>query len=394
MQKIIKKIRTMLTNEGLGVTLNYALKRSKGRRIDIFQAYDYIPYQPFGAPYSLSTQDRTINWVIPDIHIGSGGHLNAFRLIYLLEKLGFTNRILVIQSRFESSEEVRNIIREHFYPIEAKVMLDKAELQPAAITVATSWISAYIVRNFQSTQYRCYFVQDYEPFFYPRGSEYMFAEASYRFGFYGITAGDWLAHKLKHEHGMQTIGMGFSYDRDLYRPYPRENKQDKKVFFYARPATERRGFELGLLTLNLVARHMPEVTFVLAGGDLSKYDIPFKHVSPGNVAVKNLPELYSQCDVALVLSLTDLSLLPVELMACGCSVVSNRGDNVEWLLSKDNAVLADATPEALSASIVDLLKNDARRKQLIASGLAFSASTRWDTEAEKVATFFESLLQK
>lgn len=395
MNKIVKKIGGMLAKDGLAATLFYLYKRSKGRRIDIFQAYDYIPYQPFGAPYVANqTNSKNINWVVPDFNIGSGGHLNMFRLMYLLEKLGFKNQILLIQSKFESAETARQIIREHFYPIEATVTLDKNALKPAAITVATNWISAYFVRNFQSTHYRCYFVQDYEPFFYPRGSEYMFAEATYRFGFYGITAGDWLAYKLKHEHAMQTLGMGFSYDRDLYRPYPRDNKQDKKVFFYARPATERRGFELGLLTLSLVAKQMPEVTFVLAGGDLSKYDIPFKHYSPGNVAVKNLPELYSQCDVALVLSLTDLSLLPVELMACGCSVVSNQGDNVEWLLNKDNAVLAEATPEALSESIINLLKNDDKRQQLIASGLAFSENTRWDTEAEKVATFFESLLQK
>ncbi len=394
LQRKINKIKKMLAKDGLRSTLAYLLERSKGRRIDIFQAYDYIPYQPFGEPYTQSSHDRTINWVIPDIHIGSGGHLNVFRLMYLLEKLGFTNRILVIQSRFESSEVVRNMIREHFYPIQATVTLDKSALEPAAITVATSWISAYFVRNFQCTKHRCYFVQDYEPYFYPHGSEYMFAEASYNFGFYGITAGDWLAHKLKAEHGMQTLGMGFSYDRDLYRPFPRNNKQDKKVFFYARPATERRGFELGLLTLALVAKQMPDVTFVLAGGNLSEYTIPFKHYSPGNVAVKNLPELYSQCDVALVLSLTDLSLLPVELMACGCSVVSNRGENVEWLLNQDNAILTDATPEALSEGILHLLRNKDKRQQLIASAMAFSANTRWDTEAEKVATFFESLLNK
>jgi glycosyltransferase involved in cell wall biosynthesis len=395
LQKKLKKIKKMLSNEGLSATLIYLLERSKGKRIDIFKAYDYIPYQPFGRPFQSSDENaHTINWVIPDFNIGSGGHLNVFRLIYLLEGLGYSNRVLLIQSKFDSSEVAGNTIREHFYPIKAKVIIDQAELEPAAITVATSWISAYVVRNFQSTKHRCYFVQDYEPYFYPHSSEYAFAEASYHFGFYGITAGNWLAHKLKNEHGMQTLGMGFSYDRDLYRPFPKKSKDIKQVFFYARPATERRGFELGLLTLNLVAKKMPDVTFVLAGGDLSQYNIPFKHISPGNVAVKNLPELYSQCDVALVLSLTDLSLLPVELMACGCSVVSNRGDNVEWLLNSENSVLADATPEALSESIIDLLENEDKRAKLIKSAMVFSANTRWDTEAEKVASFFQSLLKQ
>lgn len=396
LRKKINSLKRMHAELGTIATLKNIIHYKRNKRIDIFKYFDYVNYQPFGAHYSAgNAQDaRTINWVIPDFNIGSGGHLNIFRLIYLLEKIGYQCRVVLIQTHFSSNEEAGDAIRKHFYPIKAKVSIGEQSLEPSAITVATSWITAYVVRNFQGTRHRCYFVQDYEPYFYAHGSEYMFAEASYNFGFYGITAGDWLAHKLKAEHAMQTLGMGFSFDRDLYRPFPRQNKQDKKVFFYARPATARRGFELGLLTLALVAKQMPDVTFVLAGGDLSKYNIPFKHYSPGNVAVKNLPELYSQCDVALVLSLTDLSLLPVELMACGCPVVSNRGDNVEWLLNENNAVLADATPEALSEGIISLLKNEDKRQQMIKTGLSFSANTQWETEAEKVATFFESLLQK
>jgi glycosyltransferase involved in cell wall biosynthesis len=391
----IDKLKNLIRDDGLFATLRYLLKRTKGRSKNILLTYDYVIQKPFGQSYICSNEtDRTINWVIPDIIIGSGGHLNVFRLILMLEQFGFKNQILLIHSKFKTSQAAKEAIRQHFYPINAEIFINKLDLKSAAITVATSWISAYFVRDFQNTGHRCYFVQDYEPYFYPHGSDYEFSKATYNFGFYGITAGNWLADKLSKDHNMQTLGMGFSYDRDLYRPYPKKNTSKKQVFFYARPSTERRGFELGLLTLSLVSKQVPDTTFILAGADLSNYDIPFKHVSAGNVTVKDLPELYSQCDVALVLSLTDLSLLPVELMACGCAVVSNRGENVEWLLNKDNAVLTDSTPEALSTGIVYLLNNEDNRKKLTQSAINFSASTRWDTEAEKVAGFFESLLVK
>ena len=71
LQKKINKIKRMLVKDGMRTTLAYLLERSKGRRIDIFQAYDYIPYQPFGGPYTQSSHNRIINWIIPDIHIGS-----------------------------------------------------------------------------------------------------------------------------------------------------------------------------------------------------------------------------------------------------------------------------------------------------------------------------------
>lgn len=359
---------------------------------DIIAAYDFLRYEPFGEPPSASVSARTVNWVIPDVGIGSGGHLNIFRLIVQLEQRGYQCRVIIVgHTHFNSGEEARKTIREHFFPINAEVSIGASSMKPAAITVATSWITAYPVRNFQGTRHRCYFVQDYEPYFYARGSDYYFAEATYRMGFHGITAGNWLADKLAAEFGMQTVAMGFSYDHGLYRPLPRRNPEIRRVFFYARPVTSRRGFELGLLALNLVAQKMPEVSFTLAGWDASSYHIPFRHLNAGNVALKDLPELYSQCDVALVLSLTNLSLLPLELMACGCPVVSNRGANAEWLLNDGNAVLADATPEALGEALVSLLKDENRRKQLAAASMRFATSTRWDDEAGKVAQFLDNL---
>ncbi|MDP2786087.1 MAG: glycosyltransferase family 4 protein [Sulfurimicrobium sp.] len=363
-------------------------------RTDIFKFYDFLNYKPFGETGSLDAQDmRTVNWVIPDVGIGSGGHLNIFRLIVQLEQRGYQCRVIIIgHTHFNSGEEARKVIREHFFPINAEVSIGESSMKPANITVATSWITAYPVRNFQGTSHRCYFVQDYEPYFYAHGSDYYFAEATYRMGFYGITAGGWLAGKLAAEHGMQTVAMGFSYDHGLYRPLPRRNPEIRRVFFYARPVTYRRGFELGMLALNMVAQKMPDIAFILAGWDASSYHIPFHHLNAGNVAVKDLPDLYSQCDVALVLSLTNLSLLPLELMACGCPVVSNRGANAEWLLNDGNAVLADATPEALSEALISLLQDENKRKQLIEASTRFATNTSWEAEAGKVAGFFDGLL--
>ncbi len=397
-------LRMKLGMRGLAVYLwnRYVMRRhhhlpadvcTQGRT-DIFKFYNFLHYQPFGGTGPLDThQGRTINWVIPDFGVGSGGHLNIFRLIFLLEQRGYNCRVIITgHTHCNSGEEARESIRRHFFPIDAEVSLGESSLKPAAITVATSWTTAYPVRNFQGTLHRCYFVQDYEPYFYARGSDYCFAEATYRMGFLGITAGGWLADKLAAEYGMQTVTMGFSYDHGLYRQLPRRNPETRRIFFYARSVTPRRGFELGLLALDLVAKRMPDIAFILAGWDTSSYHIPFPHLNAGNVAVKDLPDLYNQCDAALVLSLTNLSLLPLELMACGCPVVSNRGANTEWLLNDDNAVLADATPEALSEALVSLLQDETRRRQLVEASIRFATGTSWDTETDKVAGFFDRLL--
>ena len=161
------------------------------------------------------------------------------------------------------------------------------------------------------------------------------------------------------------------------------------MFFYARPPTPRRAFEIGLLVLNAVWKRLPDVQFVLAGWDTAGYHIPFPHLACGTVALDDLPDLYSQCDAALVLSLTNASLLPLELMASGCAVVSNRGANVEWLLNDDVVVLAESSPEKLTDAVCTLLQDNERRHALSQRAEAFARSQTW----EAVARDFEAGLQ-
>ena len=358
--------------------------------VDVLGHFAYIDQAPL-APRAGQAQPKSVQWFVPDFNVGSGGHLNIFRLVWHLEQMGYVCRIAIVRPTVHHDAELaREAIRTHFFPLNAEVRLGCHDLEPSTFAVATSWDTAYTVRAFTGAQHKVYFVQDYEPFFYAHGSEYVLAQNTYDFGFFGITAGGWLARRLARKHGMRTHAVGFGVELDRYRRLPRRQPEVRHVFFYARPPTPRRAFELGLMVLNRVWQRMPEVRFVLAGWDTQGYDIPFPHLSCGTVALDDLPDLYSQCDVALVLSLTNLSLLPLELMACGCAVVSNKGDNVQWLLNDEVAVLAEPTPEALGKAVCALLADDAGRRALTARAEAMARAQTWDA----VAREFEIGLQQ
>ena len=81
---------------------------------------------------------------------------------------------------------------------------------------------------------------------------------------------------MRNEYGMQADSFHFSYDDKVYQPKEKPDNE-KRVFFYARPVTPRRDFELGMLALNELCRRMPEIEVVFAGWDVSGYEIPFKH---------------------------------------------------------------------------------------------------------------------
>lgn len=388
----------LLRTLGFRGTLRYARERllpappPAAAKHDVVSFYRFLDVSEVVGETTEDLPARTLNWVIPSFQLGSGGHLNIFRMVAMLENLGYRQHLVIVgDTPYRSGEDARRQIREHFVPLEASVGIGEDSLKPAEFSVATSWDTAYAVRRFVDTRHRIYFIQDMEAYFFPQSSSYAFAEATYRFGFVGITAGTWLAELMHDHYGMRTFGFGFSYDKERYRPLPRRDST-RRVFFYARHVTPRRGFELGLLALDRVSRALPDVQFILAGWDSSNYQVPFPHLDAGVVPLDELPDLYSQCDVALVISLTNISLLPLELMACGCPVVSNRGGNVEWLLSDgETALLTDATPEALADGLIRALEDQALHQQLVENGLQLARSTDWEAEARRVSGYLETI---
>lgn len=353
---------------------------------DILGFYDFTLYKPLGPIYQEgSAKANTVTWVVPAYGKGSGGHLNIFRFVYLLEKLGYECRIVIVGSHPEyNTKEAKKQISEWFFPLKAQVYDGIASIPASYYILATSWQTAYYVRNFQNAKHKCYFVQDFEPYFYAVGSDFALAEATYSFGFNSITAGGWLAEKLRTEYGGKTYPIGFSYDRALYKVKKRTRITGRKVFFYARPPTPRRAFELGLITLNEIVKRIPNVEVIFAGWDVSSFTIPFAHVNAGTMNVSDLPDLYSQCDAALVLSFTNLSLLPLELMACGVPVVSNRAPCTEWLLNDRNSILTAAVPELLADAVCELLQSPEMHAAIRSEGLKTANLSSWELEADKL----------
>ena len=392
LKRKIWRVKEMVRKKGVLPAMRAVVRRLRegpGHYVDVFRHYDFaMPYMLSAIPGEVKA--GTILWFIPDFNLGSGGHLNIFRTIWHLERMGYTSTIVIGRPvMHQSVDEAREEIRQHFFPLQAQVLLGLGALPKCEFAVATGWDTAYAVRAFTGARHKLYFVQDYEPYFYPVGSESVLAENTYWFGFFGITAGDWLASKLAKEYGMSTHAVGFGVELDRYRRLPRREPEIRRVFFYARPPTPRRAFEIGLLVLNAVWERLPDVQFVLAGWDTAGYRIPFPHLACGTVALDDLPDLYSQCDAALVLSLTNASLLPLELMASGCAVVSNRGANVEWLLHDDVVVLAESSPEKLADAVCALLQDNERRHALSQRAEAFARSQTW----EAVARDFEAGLK-
>jgi glycosyltransferase involved in cell wall biosynthesis len=393
------RVWSSVSNYGLSAGLQDALARWSRQRLGIAQDVlgDYSWALNEDRPATLrapATGPLKINWLVPNVSKASGGLLTLTRAIYHLERWGHQHRIYLVGRTTLSGTQATELVRKYYFPIKAEVELFSGAVADSDALVATLWRTAYAARALGNTARKFYFVNDLEHLFYPEGSLCEFARQTYRWGFHGIAVGQWIADVLHSEFGMECSAFGFSYDRGIYSPNGSRRLPDakKRVLFYARATSERRGFELGVLALSLVAKKMPDTEFVLLGFPPRSIQLPFAAILPGTLTIPELAALYRSCNVALVLSLTNLSLLPLELMACGCAVVSNSGPNVEWLLSDETTQLASPTPEALADAILALLSNEQLRSRKAAAGLAFAEGTNWTSEIKAIeAAFYRGL---
>jgi hypothetical protein len=313
-------------------------------RADVIAADLSRPFQPV-VPQIDSGGPITINWVTTPPSRGSGGHTTLFRIITYLQTLGYANRVYFYDVYRGDHEYYESIVR-NYYGFNGPVARVSDGMADAHAVVATAWSTAYPVYNARCTGKRFYFVQDFEPYFYPVGSLSFLAENTYRMGFHAITAGAWLSKKLSTEYGMAADAFNFGCDTSRYT---HRGLARSGVVFYARPEAARRAFELGIMALEVFAARRPDIQLHLYGKKMGKLSFAFH--DHGHVSPEQLNVIYNRCYAGLSLSLTNVSLVPHEMLSAGCIPVVNEGDQNRLVLDNAFVRYAPLDPHALAAAL-------------------------------------------
>ena len=343
---------------------------------------------PAGEPRRVDANRLIINWVVPPpLGPGLGGHMTIFRTIQHLERRGHECRVYLVDCDAKASEPMRLQARVHawYLPIRAPVYPLREAMAPADLVVATSWNTASVVRASTCAPGRVYFIQDYEPAFYSAGAEWQFAEDTYRFGFYGLTAGRWLEHKMREQYGMFARSFPLAVDHAVYYPEPGVKGDTRRIFAYLRPQTPRRGFQLMALALAKVKERLPDVEIHMAGSDVPPTALPFPFVGHGVLDFAALRRVFSMCDVGVCLSFTNYSLLPQEMAACGLPVVDLDGESTRAAYPPGAVVLAPPSVEGVAAAVRHLLEDEEHRQRQVAAGFAYVRELSWDTALDHAA---------
>ncbi len=345
---------------------------------------------------------ETINWFLPNFKHAFGGIQTILRFAdYFHTTKGIRNRFLVYgDSPFSASNFMESVAKS--FPSlsseEAIILGDDVNLAPRAdICIATTWDSAYLLLKFNKTDGKFYFIQDYEPLFYPAGAVYGLAEATYGFGFHAITNTPGVSKAIKQNYNNKAEYFVPSVDRKVFYPSERKiiapsEKNPFTIFFYARPAVSRNAFDLGVFALQKAKeKYGRRVRIYTAGSNWhpEDYDMKDKLSSLGTLPYEKTAELYRKCDLGIVFMFTKHpSYIPFELMACGCPVMTNYNPSTTWLLKdSENCVLTQPTVSSICEKIDDLMTSLDLRARLIKGGLESIEKNSWDKEIEKIYNF-------
>ena len=347
------------------------------RDLDVLDADLTQPFVPENLAVVLG-EPIFVNWVMTPPAPGSGGHTTIFRILRYLEGHGYVNRVYFYDVYGGDHTYYEEIVRTYYMFLGPVAKIDDG-MADAHSVIATGWPTAYPVYNSRCRGKRFYFVQDFEPYFYPVGSTSVLAENTYRMGFHGISIGRCFVDKLRSEFGMEVDAFQYGCDISQYRVVPGAARFG--VVFYARRENARRGCELGIMALALFARKRPDLAIHIYGDHLGK--LPFTYVDHGRVTPVELNKIYNSCYAGLCLSFTNVTLVALEMLAAGCIPVVN--DTTHIRLDLENAFVqhAASNPAALACALEKTVASQELASTSFAAATSVQATT-WEEAGQTV----------
>ncbi len=354
----------------------------------------------------LRTPVRTVRWYVPAFeHAFYGGIHTILRFASgWRARHGVESRFVVHDAPTASAGDIRARIAAAFPALAGCDVTVLGEGAPAQTMralpqvdagIATLWTGAYLLLRDRTVGRKLYFLQDDERLFYPAGTQSALAGATWRFGFPAIVNTPGLREVYARESGAPTIAFVPAVDPAVFHPPARSRPERPfRIFFYARPNTDRNAFEVGLAALARLRRDRGAAVEVVAAGSGVPRAIArrFPEIAfQGLVAYASTGELYRSCPAGLALMMTrHPSYLPFELMACGAVPVVNVNRDNAWLLRHEaNAVVCEPTVSALAAGLARLGDQPPFREALADEGVRTVAGHGGDDQVDAAAAFLQ-----
>jgi GT2 family glycosyltransferase/glycosyltransferase involved in cell wall biosynthesis len=351
----------------------------------------------------LDATPESATWFIPPVeHALKGGVRTIFMAAQNFSEHWGTHNHFVVLERTDIARSYAVLEKSlgQFFPnlrfeISSHVLgQDVGQIPPADIGICTLWTTAYQLARYNQTKRKFYFVQDFEPAFYPAGDVYGAIEATYRFGYTCIANTKGVEEKYR-AYSDDSTHFTPAVDHTIYYPDHSRNAPGNpaQIVFYGRPANSRNAFGLGALTLQHIKRKMGNgVRLVSAGAAWKESEFSLQGIVENLgllTSLDEVAELYRQSDIGMVFMFTPHpSYQPLEYMASGCVTVTNHNAANTWLLEDgNNCLMVEPIPEVAADAVVQLLARPQEWSRLRKNGWSAVKDNSWDKEFAHIREF-------
>jgi glycosyltransferase involved in cell wall biosynthesis len=320
---------------------------------------------------------------------GGGGAHSVVQETAALRSLGIEAHVAVKSADIERFHRLYSDIpasKELFVGFDSFNLVDVTSTYD--VVIATIFSSASLVKRITEAHPHilpAYYVQDYEPLFFPQGTrEHAIARDSYtlipRATLFAKT--QWLVDKVRKEHGISVSKVEPSIDHSTYRPASKPSDGKVHISAMIRPQTPRRGAARTMRAFARLAKQCGDmVSFHIFGCEADsphfealETDFPFTCYGP-----------LSRPEVAAVLQRTHVFVdfsdyqafgrTALEAMACGCAaIVPCHGGAHEYAVHGRNALIVDTLDDEACFSSIERLANDASLLSALRRGALATAS--------------------
>lgn len=331
-----------------------------------------------------------IAWIMPPLSVASGGVNTILRNSEALVERGcqcdfFFPPCADLSLTEDSAREVIYGWYRYKYPCFVDAFSEKVDESYDAV-IATFWDTAQFAAA-QKVAKKIYFVQDWEPWFYPVGYEFVRATNSYSLGFHAVTIGRWLALKCR-DVCESSHSTDFCADLAVYGSL--NAVKEYAICAIYQPEKPRRATGLLLEALRIVKACNPALSVYLFGSGAPGKVEDF--ISLGVLSTAECNELYNRCLCGVSVSLSNPSRIPFEMMAAGLPVVDVYGEQTSYDLPGEACSLAFPDAASVATAINRLVDDDGVRDDMGHAGARFMRDRPIEQEGERFSRAVFSIL--
>ena len=347
------------------------------------------------------TKFDSILFLLPPVDEHSGGETSVIRLGTFLAQNGKT----VYYSNYLNQDlgDMKKNMERALSGYKGQVITYQDALtKEFDFVVATFWKSVY--KSIKIKGYKVYFVQDFEPYFYSLGEEYLMAMNTYNIGYKIISLGTWNKRQIiKNTPKINADDISviefpyqpgeFPFIQRDFNAYP--NKKTITMAVYIKEDPKRVPLLLDWLLCGLNRR------FEDKGIQLK---VSYFGIDPnynlkggknlGKLNRNQMSNLYSKSDFGMVASMTNISLVPLEMMSNGLPLIEFREGSFPDFFDEKCAILTDFNIDTLEENLINAINNPKMISEMVSSATNDIYELSWEKSAQEFMDILNGLVIK